>query len=188
MSAWTQDQWIAFYGVTAAGIGAVMLLMLGLRAMRQWAAPARLRPHAAHTAHVPSRMLAMPLPPRADRTAAAAWQDPMKADYTQGGVGALSSVLAAAADPALVTEYERRAWINAYADLSGAMPETDAATEAMRVNLEPALRKARVWLMRSGEVGARAVLASWRMDTPTGEYPSPFAITPRAVAAALLES
>jgi hypothetical protein len=178
MEFWTQEQWIAFTGLSVSGVAAVVLLTMGLRAMRGWTAPAPLRLAPAH---------AMP------RTVhMTAWTDPMRTDYADPGIGSLSSIRAVSADPALVTEHERAAaedaWVHEYDDLSGRTPETDAALVAMHANLEPAMRTARRWLMEAGETGARAVLNTWRMDTPTGEYPNPFLVTHRAVAAALLES
>jgi hypothetical protein len=189
MEYWTQEQWLAFTGLSVSGVAAVALLTMGLRAMRAWTAPAPLRFAPAH-AMPERRALAVKRAPA--WAAEAGWTDPMRTDYTDPGIGALSSIRAVAADPALVTGHERQAteeaWIHAYDDLSGRMPETDRAAETMRVNLEPAMRKARLWLMQAGEIGAKAVLNTWRMDTPTGEYPNPFLITQPAVAAALLES
>lgn len=186
MNAWTDDQWIAFWLLSVAGAAAVALLTMGLRAMRSWTAPAPLRLAGAHAAAAPypHRDTIAVAAPR--RTTEAIEHDPRRIDYSRHGIGALSSIQAVKANPALVTKHERQAetdaWINAYADMSGMMPETDKAAEAMRVNIEPALRKARLWLMRNGETGARAALATWRMDTPTGEYPNPYAVTPYAVA------
>lgn len=190
MNDWTQAQWIAFGGWSVAGTSAVVLLVMALQTVRGWTAPAPLRlAHAAgHTGPRPSITRAVerrPLP-------AVSWTDPMRSDFTDGGIGALSSILAAEADPALVTEHERTAeddaWVHAYADMSAMMPETAAAAETMRINLEPALRKAHLWLIRAGETGARAALAEWRMSENTGEIRNPFAITPRSVAHTLLVS
>lgn len=187
MEFWTQDQWVAFTGVTMSGVGAIMLLMLGLRAMRGWNAPAPLRLAPAHAIEYRGTSK-----PAARLPGGGSWTDPMRADYTDPGIGALSSIRAVADDPALFTEHERRTaedeWVHAYDDLADRMPETAAAAEAMRVAIEPALRKARLWLMQAGETGAKAVLANWRIEEHTGELRNPFAITPRAVASALLES
>ncbi len=186
MQFWTESQWVAFIGVTTAGVGALMLLLLALGTIRSWATPAPLRLVPAHAAHFSSR-------PAPGVLTMHAWQDPMKADYTDPGSGALTSVLAVEADPALLTERERQAaedaWVHAYATITDDMlPETLAAAETLRINIEPAMRTARLWLMRAGEVGARAALASWRMDTPTGEYLSPYSPEHRAMVTALLIS
>lgn len=179
---WTPEQWSVFTVTVAAGIIAAAVLAVLRRA--RWTAPAPLR--ARGPAPRPSIVLTerrQPMP---------RWTDPMRADFTDPGIGALSSIQAVTVDPTLRTVAEVQAeegmWINAYSDLTYFMPETDAAREQMRVNLEPALRTARLWLMRAGEVGARAALTDWRIDTPTGEYPMLTTADLRPYAAALLVS
>jgi hypothetical protein len=162
---WTPEQWSVFTVTVAAGIITAAVLAVLRRA--RWTAPAPLR------ARGPAPRPSIVLTERRQR--AAAWTDPMRADFTDPGIGALSSIQAVTVDPTLRTVAEVQAeedmWINAYSDLTYFMPETDAAREQMRINTEPAMRTARLWLMRAGEVGAKAVLADWRIDTPTGEYP-----------------
>jgi hypothetical protein len=181
---WTPEQWSVFTVTVAAGVIAAAVLAVLRRA--RWTAPAPLR--ARGPAPRPSivraqlRMTDAEIDAFKDRwrasygngTPAATWIDPMRADFTDPGIGALSSIQAVTVDPTLRTEAEieaeDRAWVGAYSDLTYFMPETDAAREQMRINTEPAMRTARLWLMLAGEVGAKAVLADWRMDTPTGEY------------------
>lgn len=118
------------------------------------------------------------------------WVDPTIADFTDPGIGALSSIQAVTVDPTLRTEAEISAeldaWINRYADLSGLMPETAAAAETMRCNLEPVLRKAHLWRIRGEGGPARQALNDWRMDTATGEYRLITTADLRPYAAALL--
>lgn len=187
---WTPSQWTVFTLTIALGLVAIAIVALAGRRYT----PPQLQ-HARGPAPRPSiamterrAVAAVPLDPRSvDPVHLAAhmrpladrgwreWTDPMTADFTDPGIGALSSIQAITADPALRTEAEisaeESAWVHAYADLSGLMPETDAATETMRCNLEPALRKAHLWRIRGGETGPRAALTDWRIDTPTGEYP-----------------
>lgn len=188
MQHWTTGQWTVFGLTIAAGLAAVALAWIARSAVLGWTAPAPLRT-ATHTlAARPTLVLAAarrPLPPhdcnRHEPLIDPARQvpvqhDPMTIDYGSHGIGALPDLLVIDADPALRTSteiaVEEAAWINRYADLSGMMPETAAAREGMRVALEPAFRTARLWLIRCGEVGAKAELAGWRMDTPTGEWPA----------------
>jgi hypothetical protein len=161
---WTPEQWAVFTITVAAGIVAAVVLAV-LHRTRYYDTPAWVDPRG---------MLTEQRRPAPRVIAPATWVDPMVADYTERGIGALSSIQAMTVDPTLRTAAEVQAeedmWINAYSDLTYFMPETDAAREQMRINLEPAMRTARLWLMRAGEVGARAALSTWRMDTPTGEY------------------
>jgi hypothetical protein len=190
---WTPDQWAVFGVTVAAGVAAAVLLYVARSAVLGWTAPAPLR-RVEHTSTprpslvlterralaslpaawepgsiVSSAYLAahtVPLP---------AWIDPMRVDFTDPGIGALSSIQAVSVDPTLRTSAELHAeldaWVNAYADLAPLMPETDAAAEQMRVNLEPVLRTARLWRVRGEGGPARQQLNDWRIDTPTGEYP-----------------
>jgi hypothetical protein len=192
---WTPEQWAVFAVTIAAGVVAAGLLYAARSAVLGWTAPAPLR-HVAHTSTPrPSLVLAQqraPLPELTSSTdwVAAAldrarplpvivgaggvenWVDPTMADFTDHGIGALPTIQIMTVDPTLKTSAELHAeldaWVNAYADLSSLMPETDAARETMRVNLEPCLRKARAWRLR-GERGRE--LNDWRMNTPTGEWP-----------------
>lgn len=183
MQHWTPGQWAVFTVVIGAGLIATAVLAV----LRRYTAPALLR--ARGPAPRPSivaaqaRMTDAQVDAFKDRwraaydngTPAVEWLDPMAADFTDPGIGALSSIQAAEADPALHTaaelSAELSAWINAYADLGRLMPETAAAAETMRVNLEPALRKAHLWRIRGEGSEQRQRLNDWRMDTPTGEWP-----------------
>lgn len=193
MSQWTTGQWAVFAVTIVLGLGAIALAYFVRSAVLGWTAPAPLRPvrrepTAAEMRRFRSNWLAARNAPA--HVLDSTWSDPMAADFTDPGIGALPSILAVDVDPTLRTSIEisaeEDAWINAYADLSGLMPETDAAREDMRVAIEPAMRTARLWLTRAGETGARAALAEWRMNTPTGEYPSPYSQS--RVAHALLAS
>lgn len=163
MEHWTTGQWTVFAVTILLGFAGIVMAYKARSAVLGWNAPAPLRP--APVAMLTERR--EPLPIR---------HDPMKQDYEQDGIGALTSILHVPVDPGLRTAAElaaeEYAWIHAYDDLKPLMPETAAAREAMRVALEPAERKARLWLMRNGETGARAVLTGWRMSTPTGAYPA----------------
>lgn len=179
---WTPEQWSVFTVVIAAGVIAMAVLAVLHRA--RWT-PQPLRRVAPTSAPRPSLVLTERRTPsfafdpsmRLDDTIALGqiardeWVDPMAADFTDPGIGALASIQALGDTDEMQTTAELDAWINAYADLRFAMPETAAAREQMRINLEPAMRTARLWRMR-GEGGAgRRALNDWRMDTKTGEYP-----------------
>jgi hypothetical protein len=168
MQHWTPEQWAVFTVTLAAGLIAAAILA----AARRWTAPALLR--ARGPAPRPSIVLTERRMPVA-AWQAPTWTDPMAADFTDGGIGALSSIQHVTVDPTLRTSAEINAeldaWVNAYADLSGLMPETDAAAETMRVALEPVLRKAHLWRIRGEGSEQRQRLNDWRMDTPTGEWP-----------------
>lgn len=166
MQQWTPEQWAVFTVTIAAGVIAATLVAVLRRA--RWAPPALLR--ARGPGPRPTVVRAVARAPLAVR------HDPMELDYTDPGIGALSSIQIMTVDPTLKTSTELRAetdaWVNAYADLSFAMPETAQAAEDMRITLEPVLRKARRWLIQGGEGGAgRKGLADWRIGTATGEYP-----------------
>jgi hypothetical protein len=187
MQHWTPEQWAVFGLTIAAGIAAAILLYAARSAVLGWPAPTPARRVAPTAVPRPSLVLAerrtsidrdmrVVLADAYEATGGVkhhlpAWVDPMAADFTDPGIGALSSIQAMTIDPTLKTSVElsteESAWVNAYADLSDQMPETDAAVEQMRVALEPALRKARAWRIR-GERGRD--LNDWRMNTPTGEY------------------
>jgi hypothetical protein len=173
MQHWTPEQWAVFTVTLAAGLIAAAVVAV----LRRYTAPALLRAggpaprpsivmaeRRTHTADVGRRMT-QPLP---------TWVDPMAADFADPGIGALSSIQAITVDPTLRTSAEisaeESAWINAYADLSGLMPDTAAAAETMRINLEPALRKARLWRVRGERGSGDRALNDWRIDTATGEY------------------
>lgn len=189
MQQWTTGQWAVFAVTIIIGLAAVALAYAARSAILGWTAPAPLRvATAAPATPRPRLMLTDRRPPStvavsggwieptrhvpvivgADGT----WTDPALTDYLDGGIGALSAIQQAEADPIMETAAERDTWIHAYGDLKPMMTETAAAREAMRIAIEPAERKARLWLMHAGEVGARAVLTSWRMDTPTAELPA----------------
>lgn len=183
MSQWTPDQWAVFTVTVAAGlIAAAVLAVLHLR----WTPPAPLRVRgpaprpsitmterrAIATQHAPGWAIEAAYVD----TLTPMWVDPMAADFTDPGIGALASIRATLTDPALKTSTELQAeeslWINAYADLRYFMPETDAERERVRIALEPAMRTARKWLAQAGEGGAgRRGLSDWRMNTDTGEWP-----------------
>lgn len=186
MQQWTPEQWAVFTVTIAAGVIAATLVAVLRRA--RWTPPALLR--ARGPAPRPTvvraqvRMTDAEVDAFKERwramydsgTPVAQWLDPMRADFTDPGIGALSSIQIMTVDPTLKTSTELRAetdaWVNAYADLSFAMPETAQAAEDMRITLEPVLRKARRWLIQGGEGGAgRKGLADWRIGTATGEYP-----------------
>lgn len=196
MQHWTTGQWVVFFVTIAAGLAAMGLAWRVRSAVLGWTAPAPMR-YAAHTSTPrPSivmaerRELASSRPILRYDTGAGfittdrltpiivgQWSDPMAADYSSHGVGALRDLLEVDADPALKTSAElaaeEHAWIHAYDDLSTLMPETVRAAEAMRVAIEPAMRRARRWLIAAGEGGAgRRGLTEWRIGTQTGEYPA----------------
>lgn len=205
---WTPEQWTVFTATVAFGIVAVTVLATLARA--RYIPPAV--QHARGPAPRPSIVMterrytppwvqdtSRPLPriePSRNVPIIAGelpgWLDPMAADFTDPGIGALSSIQAVTVDPTLKTgaelSAEEDAWINAYADLSGAMPETDAAAEQMRINLEPVLRKAHLWRIRGEGSETRQRLIDWRIDTPTGEYPMLTTADLRPYVAALLVS
>lgn len=162
MQHWTTGQWTVFALTILMGLVAVAMAYAARSAVLGWTAPAAPRPSLVLTER--------------RQSVSGAWTDPARADYTDPGIGALPSIQHIDADPALRTAAEiaaeEYAWIHAYDDLTGLMPETDDAREKMRIALEPVERKARLWLMRNGETGARAVLADWRMSTPTAEMPT----------------
>lgn len=162
MQHWTTGQWTVFAFTVLLGLAGVAMAYAARSAVLGWTAPAPLQP--APVAMLTERR--EPLPIR---------HDPMWQDYTTDGIGALTSIQHIEPDPGLRTAAElaaeEYAWVHAYDHLAPLMPETAKAREAMRIALEPVERKARLWLMRNGEVGARAVLTGWRMDTPTAEYP-----------------
>jgi hypothetical protein len=188
---WTLEQWAVFGVTIAAGIAAATLLYVARSAVIGWTAPAPLR-RVEHTSTPrPSLVLTQQRQAVAARYApawaieagyieptrqvpiivGADWTDPaMLDDFTDPGIGALSSIRALDDSDEMQTTAELDAWINAYADLGALMPETDAARETMRVNLEPALRTARLWRVRGEGGPARQQLNDWRMDTPTGEH------------------
>lgn len=216
MQHWTTGQWVVFGLTIVVALGAVTLAYVARSAVLGWTAPAPMRIAPSSTPrpslvlaerraiaarHAPAMAITagwieparqVPIIVGDSPTALPVQHDPMTLDYSSHGPGALRDLLEVVADPALKTSAEiaaeESAWINAYADLSGMMPETDKVRESMRVAIEPAMRTARLWLMRAGETGARAVLADWRINTDTGEIRNPFAITPRSVARALLVS
>jgi hypothetical protein len=189
---WTDGQWAVFAVTIAAGVAAAVLLYAARSAVLGWTAPAPLRRAALTSAPRPSLVLterraiaAVPLDPRSIDPAYLAeymrpltdrdWRDPMAADFTDPGIGALSSIQAVDVDPTLKTSAELHAeldaWVNAYADLTPLMPETAAAAEQMRIALEPARRTIELWRMRGEGGPARRALNDWRMDTPTGAFP-----------------
>lgn len=175
MQHWAPDQWAVFTVTIAAGLIAVTILG-ALQRTRRYVAPALRRAIAPPPR--PSIVMAerrQPIPraepwPFDDR-----WLDPMAADFGDPGIGALSSIQRVTVDPTLRTSAELHAeedaWVNAYADLSPLMPETDAAVEQMRVNLEPAWRKVHLWRLRGEGGEQRQRLNDWRMNTSTGEWP-----------------
>lgn len=196
---WTPQQWAVFTVTIALGfVVAAVLLLAGRRYVPP--APGRGRESVPR----PSIVLALARTTDAEvdalrgcwreaydnGTPAVEWLDPMTADFADPGIGALSSIQAITVDPALRTSAEISAeldaWINAYADLSGLMPETAAAAETMRCTLEPALRKAHLWRIRGEGSEQRQRLNDWRMNTPTGEYPMITTADLRPYAAALL--
>lgn len=204
---WTPEQWAVFTLTIAVGLAAVAVLALAGRRYvppnltlpdvrrvprpsivmaERRAVVARYAPAWAAEAGYVERT--RPLPVIAGELPG--WVDPTVADFTGPGIGALSSIQAVTVDPTLRTEAEISAeldaWINAYADLSGLMPETAAAAETMRVNLEPVLRKAHLWRIRGEGGPARQALNDWRMGTETGEYPLITTSDLRPYAAALL--
>jgi hypothetical protein len=190
MQHWTPEQWGVFTATIAAGLIAAAVLAVLRRG--RWAPPAAHRVRGPGPR--PSLVLTQARPTSAEverfkvmwreihanarqpmTVLDATWVDPMKVDYTDPGIGALTSILAVESDPALRTaaevDAEEDAWINAYADLAPLMTETAAAVEAMRVALEPAMRTARLWRIRCEGGPARQALNDWRMDTPTCELP-----------------
>jgi hypothetical protein len=195
MQQWTDGQWTVAALTIVAGLAAAVLLWRVRSAVIGWTAPATYR--AAHTsAPRPSLVLAAARTPLPDadfdafkerwreayrdgrpavRVLDAAWTDPMRVDFTDPGIGALSSIQAIDVDPTLKTSAELHAeldaWVNAYADLTPLMPETAAAAEQMRIALEPARRTIELWRMRGEGGPARRALNDWRMDTPTGAFP-----------------
>lgn len=200
---WTLEQWAVFTVTLAAGIIAAAVLAV----LRRYTAPAPLTLPDIHRVPRPSivmterRALAVTAPrhlpyiepSRHVPIIVGEWTDPMamsETDFTDPGIGSLSSIQATATDPALRTaaeiSAELKSWVNAYADLSGSMPETDAVREAMRITLEPALRKAHLWRIRGEGSEQRQRLNDWRMNTPTGEYPMLTTADLRPYAAALL--
>lgn len=188
MQHWTPEQWGVFAVTIAAGVIAGALLYAARSAVLGWTAPAPMRRAEVIVTPRPSLMLTQARmtdaeverfkerwnEAHANGRTAAEWLDPMKADYTDPGIGSLTSVLAIDDDPQLRTAAELRAeedaWIRAYEHLESMMPETDAAFERMRINLEPAMRTAKLWRIRGEGSTARQWLNDWRMDTPTGEY------------------
>jgi hypothetical protein len=93
-----------------------------------------------------------------------AWVDPSRADFSTGGIGALSSIADTAVDPALVSERERQAAIDAW--VNDTAPQTaldwstvDAAVARFLAPLSP-VERAHV-----------EVDATWRTGQHTGEIP-----------------
>jgi len=188
MQHWTPEQWGVFAVTIAAGVIAAALLYAARSAVLGWTAPAPMRRAEVVLTPRPSLMLTQARmtdaeierfkerwnEAHANGRPAAEWLDPMRADFTDPGIGALASIQAIDADPQLRTAAELQAeeddWINAYADLTPMMPETAKAHEQMRVALEPAMRTAKLWRIRGEGSTARQWLNDWRMDTPTGEY------------------
>ncbi|MET0426690.1 MAG: hypothetical protein ABW046_22675 [Actinoplanes sp.] len=166
MQHWTPEQWAVFTVTVAAGIVAAAVLATLQR--RRWTAPALHRVRSPQPRPTVVRAAArVPVP---------AWTDPqLLHDFTDPGIGALSSIQAITVDPTLRTSAELHAeldaWVNAYADLSASMPETAKATEQMRVNLEPVFRTARLWRLQGEGSSARQQLNDWRIGTKTGEWP-----------------
>jgi hypothetical protein len=194
MQHWTPEQWAIFTATVAIGIATAAVLVL---AGRRYVPPSLSLPDPARVPRpsivmterrarnfaaewraaydTPAVERTQPLPVIVGAGGVENWVDPTMADFTDPGIGALSSIQQMVIDPTLRTSAElhaeESAWINAYADLSGQMPETDAAAETMRIALEPVLRKARLWCVRAGEGGAgRRGLTDWRINTATGEY------------------
>lgn len=203
MQQWTDGQWVVFFVTIAAGLAAMGLAWRVRSAVLGWTAPAPMR-YAEHPSTprpsivmterrelassrpmmladyiVPPMWHDMPIagPGRELPIIVGEWSDPMAADYSSHGVGALRDLLEVDADPALKTSAElaaeEAAWINAYADLSALMPQTDRARAEMNTAIEPMMRRARRWLYAAGEGSpGRRGLTEWRIGTPTGEYPA----------------
>jgi hypothetical protein len=203
---WTPGQWTAFTVTLAVGLVAAAVLLLAGRAryvppglnlpdIRRVPRPSivmterRQRVHDCNT-HEPYARIGASRNVPVIAGELPGWVDPTVADFTDPGIGALSSIQAIGVDPTLRTEAEISAeldaWINAYADLSGLMPETAAAAETMRCNLEPVLRKAHLWRIRGEGGSARQALNDWRIGTKTGEYPMITTADLRPYAVALL--
>lgn len=200
---WTPGQWTVFTLTIAVGLAGVAVLALAGRRyvppglhlpdIRRVPRPSivmteRRQPAAVGAVRMPRIEPSRNVPIIAGELPG--WVDPTIADFTDPGIGALSSIQAMTVDPTLRTELEIEAeiaaWVNAYADLSGLMPETAAAAETMRVNLEPCMRKAHLWRIRGEGSQARQTLNDWRMDTPTGEFRMLTTSDLRPYAAALL--
>jgi len=204
MQHWTPEQWAVFAVTIAAGVIAAALLYAARSAVLGWKPPAPL--HILATGKPPRPSLVMTerryaaLATALDRTTwiepshnvpiivADDWTDPTLSDFTDHGIGALPTIQALGDTDEMQTSAELAAWVNRYADLSALMPETDAARETMRVNLEPVMRKARLWRVRGEGGPARQQLNDWRMHEHTGEYPMLTTSDLRPYAAALLVS
>lgn len=240
MSNWTNQQWTAFTGLTIAGLSAVGLLIIALRVIRGWTAPAvyRLagappspRPtvtlteqrRAVAARHAPALAIAAgydeqfggreatwaydvsgelriigdvpavpfkPLDPRSvdpeylATVAVPIEHDPMKIDYTEPGIGALTSLRAEPDDETLRTPSEiaaaEHAWIHAYDDGAAAIVERFERRALARVDAAVAKLLA--------DLPGRDLLDAWRIDEPTGEYRVilPLSSDVRATAEALL--
>ena len=110
--------------------------------------------------------------------------DPMKIDYTEPGIGALTSLQAEPDDETLRTPSEiaaaEHAWIHAYDDGAAAIVERFERRALARVDAAVAELLA--------DLPGRDLLDAWRIDAPTGEYRVilPLSSDVRATAEALL--
>jgi len=177
----TTPQWIAFTGITVAGIAGLILIGLAVSAYRTWTAPAPLRrapaPILRPTILAASRRAPLPaLTGEYTIVDTGAW-DPQSAAATAAIEGGPAAIAATPPDPTLLTTAERAAaeaaWITSTAVEVG--PVLDAVLRDFRAAVEPAMRKARLWELQGqsshrGGAAARVQLDHWRIDTPTGEY------------------
>lgn len=192
MPHWTSEQWYAFTGILTAGLAAVALLAMAVRAVRGWTAPAHAyavcgpapRPTLALAARRASVPTLQPAPLEVIRI------DPLPADVAEHvapGPGSITSLLreeghcAPRVDSAIDPDVRR--WFAEAFDRPAHAPLRDEAgildeggvLTRFRAAVEPAMRTAHLWEIQgrgvNGHTSARQVLDRWRIDTPTGEYP-----------------
>lgn len=148
MAEWTTSQWGVFTAVLAAGMLAALLAPVAVRVRTDY------RLHHAY-----------PVRPPAVRHSHTAMIDDV-AEHVAPGPGSLTSLRQVG--PGSVAAVEPLVDDDVAAEVGAAL---DAALDAFRVAVEPAMRTARLWTLRAGETYAENALRVWHIMEITGEYP-----------------
>lgn len=165
IDAWTQQQWGVFVTVIAAGLLAALLAPVAVRTRadvraRRWTpSPGR---------HVAPRALAALYPARALPVVPGVREflDEVSA-HVAPGAGSLTSLREVG--PGHIVAAEPLVDADIAESVGAAL---DAALETFRVAVEPAMRTARLWMLRGGETYAENALRTWHLLEQTAEYPT----------------
>lgn len=167
IEAWSQQQWGVFVTVLAAGALAALLARPVARA--------RIDLRARVGRHVVPSALAALYPPTALPVIPGAGRTPQEqqliddvAAHLAAGPGSLTSLREVGQGSIDPDDIGDRADEEIRAEIGEAF---DAALEAFRIAVEPAMRRARLWTLQGGETYAENALRVWHLIENTAEYP-----------------